>query len=123
MVFSHLGFWSGNLFLIAPFPDLCLLVPFSFNIFVNDLTHCFNEACMPCLLGEHRINCLVCADDLVILSESASGLQNCLDAVGIFCSSWGLDINYNKSKVIVFSKSSKLFDLSFTLNNIQLECV
>ena len=27
-MFSHLGFWSGNLFLIAPFPDLCLLVPF-----------------------------------------------------------------------------------------------
>ena len=26
--FSHLGFWSGSLFLIAPFPDLCLLVPF-----------------------------------------------------------------------------------------------
>ena len=29
LVFSHLGFWSGNLFLIAPFPDLCLLVPYS----------------------------------------------------------------------------------------------
>ena len=29
LVFSHLGFWSGNLFLIASFPDLCLLVPFS----------------------------------------------------------------------------------------------
>ena len=28
LVFSLLGFWSGNLFLIAPFPDLCLLVPF-----------------------------------------------------------------------------------------------
>ena len=28
LVFSHLGFWIGNLFLIAPFPDLCLLVPF-----------------------------------------------------------------------------------------------
>ena len=28
LVFSHIGFWSGNLFLIAPFPDLCLLVPF-----------------------------------------------------------------------------------------------
>ena len=27
LVLSHLGFWSGNLFLIAPFPDLCLLVP------------------------------------------------------------------------------------------------
>ena len=31
LVFSHPGFWSGNLFLIAPFPDLCLLVPFSFT--------------------------------------------------------------------------------------------
>ena len=27
LVFSHLAFWSGNLFLIAPFPYLCLLVP------------------------------------------------------------------------------------------------
>ena len=31
LAFSHLGFWSGNLFLIAPFPDLCLLVPFHFS--------------------------------------------------------------------------------------------
>ena len=27
LVFSHLGFWSGKHFLIAPVPDLCL-VPF-----------------------------------------------------------------------------------------------
>ena len=26
--FFPLRFWSGNLFLIAPFPDCCLLVPF-----------------------------------------------------------------------------------------------
>ena len=36
LVFSHLGFWSGNLFLIAPFPDLCLLVPFhKFSLIVD----------------------------------------------------------------------------------------
>ena len=28
LVFSHLGVWSWNLFLIVPFPDLCLLVHF-----------------------------------------------------------------------------------------------
>ena len=33
LVFSHLGFWSGNLFLIAPFPDLCLLVPFKYQVY------------------------------------------------------------------------------------------
>ena len=37
LVFSHLGFWSGNLFLIAPFPDLCLLVPFYFEGMVNQI--------------------------------------------------------------------------------------
>ena len=37
LVFSHLGFWSGNLLLIAPFPDLCLLVPF-YNICSTSMT-------------------------------------------------------------------------------------
>ena len=32
LVFSHLGFWSGNLLLIAPFPDLCLLVLFCIDL-------------------------------------------------------------------------------------------
>ena len=31
LAFSRLGFWSGSLFLIAPFPDLCLLVLFCIN--------------------------------------------------------------------------------------------
>ena len=35
MVFSHLSFWSGSLFLIAPFPDLCLLVLFCTCIFAH----------------------------------------------------------------------------------------
>ena len=28
LFFSRHGFWSGNLFLIVPIPDSCLLVPF-----------------------------------------------------------------------------------------------
>ena len=28
LVFSDLGFWSENFFLIAYFPDHCLLIPF-----------------------------------------------------------------------------------------------
>ena len=32
LVFSNLGFWSENLFLIAPFPDRCLLVPFMVHL-------------------------------------------------------------------------------------------
>ena len=46
LVFSHLGFWSGNLFLIAPFPDLCLLVPF------YTLQHTKYESSGPCGFGK-----------------------------------------------------------------------
>ena len=43
LVFSHLGFWSGNLFLIAPFPDLCLLVSLCLIISnMMSLQHNFN---------------------------------------------------------------------------------
>ena len=39
LFFSHLGFWSGNLFLIAPFPDLCLFVPFYRRFIQNFASH------------------------------------------------------------------------------------
>ena len=45
LVFSHLGFWSGNLFLIASFPDLCLLVPL--NIIENSPSIGADEALGP----------------------------------------------------------------------------
>ena len=32
LVFSYLGFWSRNPFLIAPLPDRCLLVPFQLYV-------------------------------------------------------------------------------------------
>ena len=40
LFFSHLGFWSGSLFLIAPFPDLCLLVLFFlFRVYLRISMH------------------------------------------------------------------------------------
>ena len=37
LIVSHLGFCSENIFLIVPFPDLCLLVPS--NVPVNSYCH------------------------------------------------------------------------------------
>ena len=79
---AFLFFIADHLLLVNH--KLSLHSPNLFNIFVNDLTNCLDETCMPVLLGEHRINCLLYADDLIILSESASGLQNCLNVVGNF---------------------------------------
>ena len=55
LVFSHLGFWSGRFFLIAPFPDLCLLVPFS-NV-SSDSTHSIQVGSISALLNFCRLVC------------------------------------------------------------------
>ncbi len=55
------------------------------------------------------IHCLVYADDLVLLSESPEGLQSSLNILKYFCFSWKLEVNRDKSKVIVFNSNG--FDL------------
>ena len=47
------------------------------------------------------------ADDLIIISPSKIGLQNCLNTLSSFCNSWMLDINSKKTKVMVFQKRAK----------------
>jgi hypothetical protein len=51
-----------------------------------------------------RIFIILYADDTVILSESAEGLQEALSAFEKYCNIWKLTVNTNKSKIVVFSK-------------------
>ena len=46
------------------------------------------------------IACLLYADDLVILSESKSGLQASLDKLDGYCDKWALEENINKTKIM-----------------------
>ena len=45
---------------------------------------------------------LLYADDLTLMSESASGLQKQLDALASFCEQRQLTVNLSKTKVVVF---------------------
>ena len=47
---------------------------------------------------------LLYADDTVIFSESASGLQNGLTAIKRYCDEWKLKLNASKCKIIIFSR-------------------
>ena len=57
LFFSRLGFWSGNLFLIAPFPDLCLLVPFCYSKMLHKISYCYlsPENVLPKSYGKIKI--------------------------------------------------------------------
>jgi hypothetical protein len=65
----------------------------------------------PVLLGQKHRSCLLYADELVLLSESQEGLQNCLNKTWEYCKSWGLQINYAMSKVMIFNKGSRLSNI------------
>ena len=57
------------------------------------------------------------------ISESQEGLQNCLNKTWEYCKSWGLEINYTKSKVMIFNKGSRLSNVKFYIDKTELEIV
>ena len=59
-----------------------------FNLYINDLPFAFeNTLSDPFVLPNGaRLNFLLYADDLIILSRSKTGLQNCLDKLSSSCS-------------------------------------
>ena len=68
----------------------CILSPLLFNLYINDLPFSFQHTLSdPFVLpnGE-KLNSLLYADDLIILSRSKTGLQNCLNTLSSYCNSW-----------------------------------
>ena len=68
-------------------------------------------------MGECKINCLLYADDLILLSESEHGLQRCLHKLSCYAKKWQMRINIKKTKAIIFNKSGKIFRSEFKLGN------
>lgn len=96
------------------------LSPFLFSIYLNDLesfffsanidsgVECFSSDFDDSVYIYLKLFVLLYADDTVILSESADGLQSALDVYNEYCKQWKLTVNMNKSMVIVFSKGRQL---------------
>ena len=81
----------------------CSLSPLLFNIFINDIHNIFGN-CNPLNINNWKVSSLSFADDLVLLSESETGLRLCLSQLEAYCSEWGLKVNPSKTKVLVFNK-------------------
>jgi hypothetical protein len=68
-----------------------------------------------------RILILLYADNVQLISESANGLQNALNAFSLYCKQWKLKVNINKNKIMVFSKRKFGIDSFFLFDNTKLE--
>lgn len=98
------------------------LSPNLFKIFINDLPGSLKNTPDPVMVKSHPIHCLMYADDIVLLSTSANGLQKKLDQLNYYCKEWCLKINPTKTKVLVFNKAGRHIKHDFTFNNSSIKC-
>ena len=52
-----------------------------------------------------KLPLLLFADDLVLLADNHTGLQKSLDILAEYCQKWHIQVNFVKTKVLVFSRS------------------
>ncbi len=83
----------------------CNLSPVLFNLYINDLPKLLKLGdCDPVDLFETKINVLMFADDMLLLSKSPSGLQKTLNLLQVYCRKWQLLVNCSKTKIMIFNK-------------------
>ena len=99
------------------------LSPNLFNLYINDLPSYFDKTCDPVSLNSYDINCLMYADDVVMLSSTEKGLQNCVNKLYNFATDWKMSINTKKTKVLLFSNNSRLKGPEIKYNNTIIENV
>ena len=63
----------------------CVLSPLLFNLFIDDIRTIFNESCDSVQIHTNQINHLLYGDDLILISSTAEGLQNCLNQLSDYC--------------------------------------
>ena len=96
----------------------CILSPRLFNLFINDIPTIFNDVtCKPVTIMNKKISCLMYADDLVILSETPSGLQTCLQNLHQYTEKWDLKLNTKKTKVMIFQHQGRKSKDTFLFGN------
>ena len=71
-----------------------------------------------------KLNSLLYADDLIILSRSKTGLPKCPNALSSYCETWMLNINPLKTKIMAFQKCPrKSVDCNFEIGTEPIEIV
>ena len=91
-----------------------ILSPLLFNVYFDHVSSKQNDIHVGCLLGSRILNHLLYADDLVLVSPSATNLQKLINC----CVHYGhlLDIQFNEAKtktMHVYSSSDKKCKVPF----------
>lgn len=75
------------------------------------------------IIDDRPINCLMYADDTILISKSADGLQRALDQLHTYCAKWSLTVNNSKSNVMIFNARGITMGGEFKYGDTILEVV
>ena len=99
----------------------CNLSPMLFNLFINDLVEYLQSDITETVrLNEYSCNCLMYADDLLLLSKSWEDLCQTMDKLGSYCVQWKLNISSKKTKIVFFGKNVKRTGLTHNIGNVTI---
>ena len=101
----------------------CVLSPLLFNIFLADLAKNLDSVKGKVKVNDSEISALFWADDILILSDSEAGLREMIRTLGEYSVQNKMEINTDKTKVMIFNKTGRLLRRSYYINGIQLENV
>ena len=102
-----------------------IVSPKLFNLYLSDLCEYLDLTCGITINGKTYTH-LLYADDLVLISETAVGMQKLLHNLEAYCRKWHLIINSQKSKVMLFHMSKTKIsqeNFKFQIENETLEIV
>jgi hypothetical protein len=68
-----------------------------------------------------RIFCVLYADDVLLIATSAAALQRLIDDTTCFFRHAGMEVNPQKSDVVVFSRSDMFSNVPLTIDNVPKE--
>ena len=85
----------------------CMISPFMFILFINELITLFNNSnCQGIYIDEQVPNVisLMFADDIANVTDTVGRLQKHIDNLQSFCSNYGMTVNLKKTKIVVFRR-------------------
>ena len=89
-------------------------------MYINDLSGSLSKLPIGCCSGENVINHLMYADDIVLLSPSAKGMQRLLDQAYAHGCEYDLLFNSQKSQLMIFDTMKLGYDGNVILGEAPL---
>ena len=82
----------------------CLLSPVLFALYLNDLNSHIMESSQGVMVDDIPVHSLLYSDDLVLIAKDRKDLQSQLDALDTFSQSLKMEVNLDKTKVMLIQK-------------------